>query len=623
MKNALVILMVLVVILLIGCVPTPQPAPQPPTIITHPVPQIATFGDTVEFSIVVENASSISWQKNGELILNAEREILTLYNVTKADNGMYQAFAENSVGSVSSAMVSLIVRQPPTIITHPVSQTATFGDTVEFSVVVENANSISWQKNGEFILNAVSPIRPQESELSKSLQPIIITYPERSILRLQRVTKDDEGIYQAFAENSVGTVASAEVSLVVKPQEIITAVTTNLANYPLAVNFKNTNVVSVKIGDEVMPIEDYGNFFCIRDLEPGLNKFVLQGQDDSGEGIEDILFVYEITYDQSISTAEDEMLYQPTNDFSATLVINLTKGVIWGALPEIIMLAGTPDGQYVVDTMGNVYQTSDHVLSGDSLPFPETIGTNDLYYSSALSYHLPLFSADSQFCFLENDKYDMASRTIVNYNFPINVNGGYNTVLLNDGLLSQIIYGEWNLADPINDLLTTTSLEFYGKNALTNPSGNFFISTYYSHASGSFYVKDLYSFETIFSASMDDFTGDVAFLPDGSVAFIGAGGNPYYGKGEIAVYNFAENNVVSRYSQFGAYYVKIGHDGLVYARSAYNGRNGTIDHQGIEVLQYDDNTKKLLFIKTYFLGNGADEIGQQFFIKPPVVAPVP
>ncbi len=510
--------------------------------------------------------------------------------------------------------------QPPTIVTHPVSQTATFGDTVEFSVVAENANSISWQKNGEFILNAVvNPIRPRESESSKSLTPIIITNSERSILRLRLVTKDDEGVYQAFAENSVDTVASAKASLAVKPQEVITIVTTNLANYPLVVNFKNTNVAFVKIGDQIMPIEKYGNFFCIKALKPGLNKFILQGQDDFGEELKDLLFIYEITYDQSISTAEDELLYQPTNDFSATLVINLTKGVIWGALPEVIMLAGTPDGQYVIDSEGNVYQTSDHTLSGHALPFPEAISTNDLYYSSALSYYLPLFSADSQFCFLENDKYDMVSRTLLNDNYPINVNGGYNTVLLNNGLLSQVVYGEWNLADPINDLLTTTSLVFYGNNALTDPSGNFFISTYYSHARGFFSVRDLSSFETIFSASMGDFVGDVAFLPDSSIAFIGAGGNPYYGKGEIAVYSFTDNDVVSRYSQYGAYYVKVGYDGLVYSRSAYITKDGSRDHQGIEVLQYDDNTKELLFIKTYFLGNGNEQIGQQFFIKPPII----
>lgn len=407
------------------------------------------------------------------------------------------------------------------------------------------------------------------------------------------------------------------------PDEI--KVTTNLTSYPLTTVF-DWRVTQVQIGDQVIPTDKtdlYGKILYLATLQPGTNEFVLQGQDDSGNKVGNSI-TYKITCDQSLTTTQDELLYMPTEDLSATLVVNLTKSVIWGALPEVIMLAGTPDGQYVVDVKGNVYQTSDHTLNGDPLPFPASISTNDLYYASdeTTSYYLPLFSADSRFCYLENNKYDITTRTLLDSNFPINVDGGYNTVRLNNGTLSQVENGSWNLVDLSTDTLNASVMPVsYGHHlALTDPLGNYFFQTSYSSARGSVSVYDLHNFQHQFGYSgLGDFAGAVDFLPDSSLAFIGAGGNPYYGKGEIAVYSFADNAVVSRYAQYGAYYVKVGPDGLVYARSAYNYNNGSLDHQGIEVLRYDSDTKELSFVKTYFLGNSRDPIGQQFFIKPPAV----
>ncbi len=83
----------------------------PPTILTPPVGQTATVGDTITFTAAAAGTAPLSyqWEKNGVAIANQTTLSLTLNNVTAADSGYYSILVSNSVGSTNSPAAALNV----------------------------------------------------------------------------------------------------------------------------------------------------------------------------------------------------------------------------------------------------------------------------------------------------------------------------------------------------------------------------------------------------------------------------------------------------------------------------------------------------------------------------------
>lgn len=141
-------------------------------------------------------APTFQWQKDGVPIAGATRSFLSLNGVTASAS--YSVLVTNAAGSVSSRSASLVVTGAPTapaFTSQPVSQAVTVGTGVTFSVAVAGspAPSLQWRKNGLDVSGATS-----------------------STLRLDPVTKNDEGNYDVLARNVASSVLSNAASLVVQ-----------------------------------------------------------------------------------------------------------------------------------------------------------------------------------------------------------------------------------------------------------------------------------------------------------------------------------------------------------------------------------------------------------------------
>src|SRR3974377_2405623 len=127
-----------------------------PTITTQPANQTVTAGQTATFTVAASGTAPLSyqWEKNGVSIIGATSSSYTTPATTSVDNGAtFVAVVSNSAGNITSNAATLTVNAaavPPTIVTQPMSQTVTVGQTATFTVVASGAVPLSyqWQKNG-------------------------------------------------------------------------------------------------------------------------------------------------------------------------------------------------------------------------------------------------------------------------------------------------------------------------------------------------------------------------------------------------------------------------------------------------------------------------------------------
>jgi len=83
----------------------------PPIILGQPVKQTVELGQIATFSVVVADASGVTfqWKFNGVDIPGATGDSLLLTNVSAANAGQYSVVVTNSAGSVTSAPAALTV----------------------------------------------------------------------------------------------------------------------------------------------------------------------------------------------------------------------------------------------------------------------------------------------------------------------------------------------------------------------------------------------------------------------------------------------------------------------------------------------------------------------------------
>ena len=99
--------------------------PAAPAFTTQPLPQTATVGTNVTFTVVATGAPAptLQWRKgssdlaNGGVVSGATTATLTLTNITVTDVGSYSCVATNSVSAVPSNPVALTVNPAPATVT--------------------------------------------------------------------------------------------------------------------------------------------------------------------------------------------------------------------------------------------------------------------------------------------------------------------------------------------------------------------------------------------------------------------------------------------------------------------------------------------------------------------------
>ena len=168
----------------------------PVRITAGPASAIVTAGSLATFSVTAEGTAPLAyqWFKDGTPVASAVDASYTIPLAQARDEGSYSVTVSNSTGPVSSALATLTVLQPVTIVSQPRDVTALSGGSATFSVAATGTGPLGyqWRKNG-------SPIVGGSGDS----------------LELWPVTALDSGVYDVVVTNSVGGVTSSSGSLTV------------------------------------------------------------------------------------------------------------------------------------------------------------------------------------------------------------------------------------------------------------------------------------------------------------------------------------------------------------------------------------------------------------------------
>jgi len=186
-----------------------------PEITTHPQSQSTTEGENETLSC---NASgnpepTFSWTRNNgsgvvfdaHISFSWDKKRLIMTNVRRSDSGQYRCLAHNSLGNATSNAATLDVQYQPEFTAHHQNKTITEGDlNVTFSCdAIGNPVPIFiWAKDGSAVNTSVNP----RASFSSDKKQLTINSPSRV----------DGGEYRCVAANSVGTILSNAIALVVK-----------------------------------------------------------------------------------------------------------------------------------------------------------------------------------------------------------------------------------------------------------------------------------------------------------------------------------------------------------------------------------------------------------------------
>jgi hypothetical protein len=180
---------------------TVTPAPVAPSIVTQPVSQTVTVGQTATFSVMASGTAPLSyqWHKSGVAIGGATLAAYTTLAATASDSGsQYSVLVSNSMGSLNSGPATLtVVPAPvaPSIATQPASQTVSASQPATFSVTASGTGPLNyqWRKNGTPINGATSP----------------------SYSTPATVTSDSGSQFTVVVSNSIGTITSIPATLTI------------------------------------------------------------------------------------------------------------------------------------------------------------------------------------------------------------------------------------------------------------------------------------------------------------------------------------------------------------------------------------------------------------------------
>jgi len=183
----------------------------PVAILSQPQALEVTEGEQATFLVTTEGSGELvyQWRKGGVAIAGATSARLNLSDVALSDAGSYDLVVSNSVNSVASVAVALIVNEqvvvnPLAILSQPQALEVTEGEQATFSVTTEGSGELvyQWRKEGVEIAGATS-----------------------ASLTLSDVALSDAGSYDLVVSNSVNSVASVAVDLIVNEQVVVNPLT--------------------------------------------------------------------------------------------------------------------------------------------------------------------------------------------------------------------------------------------------------------------------------------------------------------------------------------------------------------------------------------------------------------
>jgi len=196
----------LAIVSTIHCSKNPTGPLTVPVITTQPQPaeQTVAAGATLTFTVVASGnpAPTYQWKKDGvnDSQGTATAATLVIAHATVTDTGTYYVVVTNSIGSVTSDWVSLLVTQAPVITTQPsYEQTVTAGESVTFTVAASAnpAPAYQWKYS------------PNDTTWAA------IAGATNSSYTIGSVSAGNAGYYEVVVTNLEGTVTSATAALTV------------------------------------------------------------------------------------------------------------------------------------------------------------------------------------------------------------------------------------------------------------------------------------------------------------------------------------------------------------------------------------------------------------------------
>jgi hypothetical protein len=173
-----------------------------PVILTQPQSQTLAQGSNATFTVFAfTNSPTYQWRFNGTNISGATDSSYTTNSVGIDNAGDYDVVLINSYGSVTSAVASLTVLEPPEITTQPTDLSVLQGSNATFTVQATGLEPLyyQWQFNGTNI-----------SAANESSYPVISAQPSNA------------GSYTVVITNAHGRVTSAPAVLTVDVSPSIT-----------------------------------------------------------------------------------------------------------------------------------------------------------------------------------------------------------------------------------------------------------------------------------------------------------------------------------------------------------------------------------------------------------------
>jgi uncharacterized repeat protein (TIGR01451 family) len=171
----------------------------PPAILQHPTSRVIAPGKTITFSVVALGDAPLSYQwlfNTTNEIANATDSTLQITNVQAEVAGDYSVVVANGVGSVTSLVATLTLKQPPTILEQPASLSVTSGSPAAFTVLVGGDGPFGYS----WFFNATNLIAGAND-------------PTLTLLNTQISVA---GTYTVLVTNDAGSVLSAPATLSIR-----------------------------------------------------------------------------------------------------------------------------------------------------------------------------------------------------------------------------------------------------------------------------------------------------------------------------------------------------------------------------------------------------------------------
>ncbi len=168
-----------------------------PVILSQPIGGIRCTGDTIVFSIEVNDTVYYQWQKEGSDIPGANSAFLALDSVIQTHEGNYRCMIRNAYGTYTTGTVLLIVKQAPDLLLAPESQWVRKGSHQTLTVLATGTRPIGYQ----WYLDGTAIPGEDESELD---------FPS--------IDYGNEGTYHCEISNVCGTVETDSAVYFVAPE---------------------------------------------------------------------------------------------------------------------------------------------------------------------------------------------------------------------------------------------------------------------------------------------------------------------------------------------------------------------------------------------------------------------